>query len=106
MLDFWIRTCGPCLASFPHLNELQQKFGNNSFELLSINTEDKKENIAFFYNKFKPRYKMLFGAETLAEEYGIPAYPAIIILDKSGKIIYTAMGFDQQAIEKVIKANL
>jgi thiol-disulfide isomerase/thioredoxin len=105
LLDFWIKTCGPCLASFPHLNELQQKFGSNEFQLLSINTEDKKEDIAFFYKKHKPVYKMLFGAERLVEEYGIPAFPTCIILDKAGKVIY-AGGFDKEEIEKLVKQHL
>ncbi len=107
MLDFWIKSCGPCLASFAHLNKLQQKFGTEKFQLLSINTEDKKEDIEFFYKKHKPVYKMLFNGEALVDSYGIPAFPAIIILNRAGKIIYVGdNGFDQVAIEKVIKKNL
>jgi len=105
LLDFWIKTCGPCLASFPLLNELQQKFGNNEFQLLSINTEDKKEDIAFFYKKHKPVYKMLFGAERLVEEYGIPSFPTCILLDKSGKVIY-AGDFNKDEIEKLVLQHL
>jgi len=106
MLDFWIKSCGPCIASFPHLNELQQKFGKDKFQLLSINTEDTKEDIAFFYKKHKPVYKMLFKADRFVDEYGIYAFPSIILLNKSGKIIYAGGGFDQAAIEKIIKDNL
>ncbi len=105
LLDFWIKTCGPCLASFPHLNELQQKFGADKFKLLSINTEDKKEDIAFFYKKHKPVFKMLFDGERLVEEYGIPAFPTCIILDRFGKVIY-AGGFDKNEIEKIVAKNL
>lgn len=105
LLDFWIKTCGPCLASFPHLNELQQKFDTDKFQLLSINTEDKKEDIAFFYKKHKPVYRMLFDGEKLVEEYGIPSFPTCIILDKSGKVIY-AGGFDKNEIEKIVAKNL
>jgi len=105
LLDFWIKTCGPCLASFPHLDEMQKKFGADKFQLLSINTEDSKEDIAFFYKKHKPVYKMLFGGQRLVEEYGIPAFPTCIVLDKGGKVIY-AGGFDKAALEKIIKANL
>lgn len=105
LLDFWIKTCGPCLASFPHLNELQKKFSADKFQLLSVNTEDKKEDIAFFHKKHKPVYKMLFGAERLVEEYGIPSFPTCILLDKTGKVIY-AGGFDKEEIEKLVAAHL
>jgi thiol-disulfide isomerase/thioredoxin len=105
MLDFWIKSCGPCLASFPHLNELQLKFGADKFQLLSINTQDAKEDIAFFYKKHKPVYKMLFAGGQLAEQYGVSAFPTVIIIDKTGKIIY-AGSFDKVEIEKLIKKNL
>ncbi len=107
MLDFWIKSCGPCIASFPHLNNLQKKFGADKFQLLSINTEDPEEDIAFFYKKHKPVYKMLFEGGGLVDSYGIPSFPTIILLSQSGKIIYTSdNGFDQVAVEKMIKENL
>ena len=105
LLDFWIKTCGPCLASFPYLNELQQKFGSDKFQLLSINTEDPKEDIAFFYKKNRPVYKMLFDGERLAERCGVFAFPTAIVLDQTGTIIY-AGGFDKMAIEKLIQEKL
>ncbi|MBX3256613.1 MAG: TlpA family protein disulfide reductase [Chitinophagaceae bacterium] len=105
MLDFWIKSCGPCLASFPYLNELQERFGTDKFQILSINTEDGIEDIAFFYNKHKPLYKMLFKGKMLAENYGVQAYPTVIILDKTGKIIYSN-GLDRHTIENIIEQNL
>jgi thiol-disulfide isomerase/thioredoxin len=105
MLDFWIKSCGPCLASFPHLNELQLKFGADKFQLLSINAQDTKEDIAFFYKKHKPVYKMLYEGEQLAAQYGVSAFPTVIIIDKAGKIIY-AGGFDKVEIENLINKNL
>ncbi|MBX2925789.1 MAG: TlpA family protein disulfide reductase [Chitinophagaceae bacterium] len=105
MLDFWIKSCGPCLASFPYLNELQEKFGTDKLQILSINAEDGIEDIAFFYNKHTPLYKMLFEGKELAENYGVPAYPTVIILDKTGKIVYSN-GLDRHAIENIIRQNL
>ncbi len=106
MLDFWIKSCGPCLASFPHLSKLQQKFGTDTFELLSINSEDAKEDMALFYKKYAPQFKMLWQGEKLAEYYGVSAYPTIILLDRTGKVLYTEVGFDEKKIEKIIEENL
>jgi thiol-disulfide isomerase/thioredoxin len=105
MLDFWIKSCGPCLAAFPHLNELQLKFGTDKFQLLSINTKDTKEDIAFFYKKHKPVYKMLFEGNQIAEQYGVSAFPTVIIIDKAGKIIY-AGSYNKVVTEELIKKNL
>jgi thiol-disulfide isomerase/thioredoxin/outer membrane lipoprotein-sorting protein len=106
VMDFWIKGCGPCIASFPHLNELQENYGPGNLQLISINTADNLNDIKFFQDKHKIAYRMHFDGNKLAAEYGVAAYPTIIILDKAGKIIYSAAGFDQAVIEQIITENL
>jgi thiol-disulfide isomerase/thioredoxin len=51
LLDFWIKNCGPCIQSVPYLNELQNKFKDKNFKLISVNSYDSKEDISWFCNK-------------------------------------------------------
>lgn len=106
VLDFWIKSCGPCIASFPHLNELQKKYGIGKMQLISINTEDKLSDIKFFHDKYGIDYSMCFGAKQLALDYGIAAYPAIVIMDKNGRVIFSGYGFDKGVIDSIIADNL
>lgn len=39
VLEFWATWCAPCLNAVPHLNELQNKFGNNNVYFISITDE-------------------------------------------------------------------
>ncbi|RYG09533.1 MAG: TlpA family protein disulfide reductase [Chitinophagaceae bacterium] len=105
MMEFWIKNCGYCMEAFPHLKELQAKYGKQ-IEILSINAYEKKNEIDFFYKREKPVYKMLYNGEKLAESLGIYAYPATLIVDETGKVIYSSSGFDKEAVEKIIKENL
>ena len=104
-MEFWIKNCGYCMQAFPEIRELQKKYGDK-IEILSINAYDKKEEIDFFYKREKPAYKMLYNGEKLAESLGIYAYPATLIIDGSGKVIYASSGFDKAAVEKIIKENI
>jgi len=106
VLDFWIKSCGPCIASFPHLNEMQKKYGAGKMQLISMNTEDKLSDIKFFYDKHGIDYNMCFGAKQLALDYGIAAYPAIVILDKEGRVIFSGYGFEKGVIDSIIAENL
>lgn len=105
LLDFWIKNCSFCMKSFPELQRLQKTYGGDQFQLLSINSHDKKEDIDFFFKREKPVYKMLYNGSGLAKELGVEGYPTAVLLDKTGKVLY-AGEFDRTKLEALIKANL
>lgn len=40
VIEFWATWCGPCIASMPHLAELQERFADKGVQLVSISDED------------------------------------------------------------------
>lgn len=40
VVEFWATWCPPCVASMPHLSELQTKFRNKKVQIISITDED------------------------------------------------------------------
>lgn len=106
LLDFWFKSCGPCMQAMPHFNELQEKFGKQPFQLVSINVEDGVEDIKFFYNKLKPSYPMLFMGKDFFNNMGYYACPTSMLLDAEGKIIKIRQGFDKEVTEKDIEEAL
>jgi thioredoxin-related protein len=93
------------MESWPHLQALQKKYGT-SLQLLSINAEDSRKDVAFFFTREHPAYQMLYNGKALAEQLGVPAYPTLIIVDSTGKVLYSRTGFDQEAIERIIRKKL
>jgi thiol-disulfide isomerase/thioredoxin len=104
LLDFWFKSCGPCMEAMPHYNNLQNKLGKERFQLLTINIEDGMDDIKFFYNKYLPAYKMLFNGGELFRSLGLTACPSSILVDQEGKVVRTFLGFDPEKIEKEIVA--
>lgn len=98
LLEFWIKNCGYCMIAFPKMEQLQKRFGND-VEILAVNTEDKIDDIKFFFTKHQPSYKMLYNGVGLATELEIESFPTIVILDEKGIIIYSG-SFDETRIEK------
>ena len=105
LLDFWIKNCGPCIASVPHLNELQKKFADKNFEIISINSYDPKEDVKWFCNKHKVSYNVLLNGKEVAQLHGVSAFPTFFVVDKEGKIIYAGTGYDE-TIEKKIEQSI
>lgn len=105
IMDFWIKNCGYCMESFAHLKTLQEEFGKEEVQIITVNAGDPVKEIAFFYKREKPAYKMLYNGLSLANSLGVQGFPTVIITDKTGKIIY-AGNFNQQKIESIVKDNL
>lgn len=40
VVEFWATTCGPCVASMPHLAGLQEKFADRGLQVISVSDED------------------------------------------------------------------
>ena len=90
------------MVAMPHYNALQEKFKKEGFELLTINIEDPIEDIAFFYNKYLPNYKMLFNGQKLFESLGFSGCPSSLLVDRNGRAAKTFFGFNKQEIEASI----
>lgn len=105
LLDFWFKNCGPCIESIPHLNAINKKFSDKEFEVLGINTWDSKKDVTWFCNKHQVKYNVLINGKDLAEQYGISAFPTLVLIDKAGKVLYSG-GFNQSEIEKLIEKVL
>ncbi|WP_221622270.1 peroxiredoxin family protein [Larkinella rosea] len=105
LLDFWIRNCGFCVASVPELNALYTQYKNKNFELLGLNPHDSKEVIAVFKQKIQPNYPLLYDARNVAKRYGIGVFPVVVLLDKTGKVLYSGE-FRRGNLAKLIEENL
>lgn len=106
LLDFWIYHCSYCILQIPELNALSDKFKGKTFRLLGINPYDEKELVRKFMDKRGPLiYDVLFNGDTVRQQYGVSVFPTVILLDKTGKVIY-AGPFRRDVIEGLIKENL
>jgi thiol-disulfide isomerase/thioredoxin len=106
LLEFWIAHCGFCIAAVPKLNDISQRFEEKGLQLISINMHDPATTIEFFKKKNKPEYVILTGGESIAKPYGVEAYPAFVLVDRNGRVVYSSSGLDEKELEAAILANL
>ena len=105
-ITFFATWCGPCRKELPHLQkDVYEKFGNrNDFELLVIGREHTWEEV----NKFKTEqnFNLPFYPDTKREifsKYATQNIPRNIIIDKTGKIVVSSVGFNEEEFLKYIK---
>lgn len=105
LLEFWISQCGFCIAAVPKLNALANKYKGKDFKLLGVNAHDSKETIKLFQKNNKPIFELLNAGEETTKTYGVEGFPTIVLIDKTGKVIYSG-SLDEQKLEELINKNI
>lgn len=110
LLDFWFIGCGACVESIPTLNALQEKYGENSFEVLGINCySNNLEKIEKYCIECNMHYRNVWNGESICDDYLIKAAPIFYLIDKDGKVAYTQIGHDEEklisSIEEVLNSS-
>lgn len=94
ILDFWATWCGPCIASFPKMQELVTKYKNEDVEFFFVNVWERKkpeeinEKVVKFISENKYTFNVLYDyKDEVVANYKVRAIPTKIVIDKKGNII-------------------
>jgi thiol-disulfide isomerase/thioredoxin len=53
VLEFWATWCGPCVASMPHLSELQEKYRDYDVTFVGVSDEPLQTVVEFLFRTYK-----------------------------------------------------
>lgn len=110
LIDFFYKSCHPCILALPSLQALHEKFKDNGLKVIGIDPIDKqKEELAALLKKRGVNYTILLGEQSLADKYNVTGYPTLYLLDKTGKILFSQSGYSEEMhliLEELIKKNL
>ena len=103
LVDFWEVWCGHCIASFPKVDELNNKY-RDKLQVIGIVTEDKENAIKLIKAK-SITFTNLFGDSELLKIYNVNSFPRYFLIDNKGIVQKEYFGFSDQ-IEKDIKGMI
>lgn len=92
VLNFWTKTCGPCLEEMPDLVELTHVLASRSdVAVLTVSTDDGPDEVSGILKtvlKGEPPFPILFDpdAKIVRGKYGTHLFPETWIIDKRGVI--------------------
>jgi thiol-disulfide isomerase/thioredoxin len=113
LVNFWATWCAPCVAEFPDIVRLYQKYHVKGLEVIAVSFDEKAPMAILFLDKQKAEFLNLIKdpkqdddefIKTFYKDAGVtPALPMSWVYDHSGKRQYFKMGrFDPAALEKLI----
>ncbi|MCL4683759.1 TlpA family protein disulfide reductase [Myxococcota bacterium] len=87
VVDFWATWCAPCKHQIPILNQFHRRVASGEIVVLGVSVDaGGQEVVAPFAEEQGIEYEVLLGSESLARTYGIPGFPALVVVDARGKL--------------------
>lgn len=91
LLDFWGHWCGPCIASMPHLKEVQARYARQLAVVgIGMENADDKPQWQQAIRKHQANWAQLSelkGEEGVIAQYNITAFPTYLLLNQQGVVV-------------------
>jgi thiol-disulfide isomerase/thioredoxin len=102
LVDFWASWCGPCLRSFPWMNELQQRHAGEGLVVVAVNLDQERALADAFLQKLPPKFQVEFDAAgNIARQFDVQMMPTSFLIDRRGRMRVRHAGFrDAQRAER------
>lgn len=114
LLDFWAVWCGPCIATFPHLIEWDEQYGDKGLVIIGLTNyyqfdwnEDAQrampspdtspEQERAMLEKFAAHHGLthrfaLQNGDSMSEYYQVSGIPQAVVIDQEGKVRLVRVG--------------
>lgn len=89
LLDFWGTNCLPCIEELPHLMRIYQEYHPRGLEFIGVSLDEQTEAVSEFRETHKVPWPLVMNSAaegTLAKRFGVILIPAILVVDRQGKI--------------------
>ena len=107
LLDFWALWCVPCLKEMPELNKIATKYKESGLTIVAVNQDSPSDQ-----SKVKPFVKqkrfnfvvILDEDKDLWDQFNVNALPTSILIDQTGHVVYTHVGYKPGDQAEIIAA--
>ena len=94
LVDFWASWCGPCKASFPAFNRIQEKYAAKGLVIIGVGVDDDAAKYQEFATKMGAKFPLAHdSSHKAAVFFNPPSMPTSYIADRKGVIRHVHTGF-------------
>ncbi len=106
VLEFWATWCGNCKQLEPSMRAAMKKHAPGvQFLTVAVSVNQSKERVAAWQKANKLPGTLLYDRKgTVSAAYDVPATSYVVVVDKTGKVVYTGTGGTQNMDAALKKA--
>ena len=91
LLNFWATWCPPCVEEIPSMNNLQNRYDEQKFKIVSINYREAQKQLREFSEKIPVDFPVLFDHDgKVSLQWNVFSLPSSFVIDKKGYIRFSA----------------
>ncbi|MEA2766609.1 MAG: hypothetical protein QOK07_3013 [Gemmatimonadaceae bacterium] len=107
LIEFWATWCPNCRELMPALLDVEKKYGKRvKFVALAVAINQSPERVRRFLAAHPLPHDTFYDTEgKAAGAFDAPATSYVVVLDKTGKVVYTGLG-GKQDLEAALKKAL
>ena len=106
LVEYWSPKCGPCIASFPHLKELHERYADRQdFQMVSVAAGGSEESSVAVFERYECSWPLLFERAAVQEtDFDSYYVPAAFVIDQHGTVAGSSLSISQaeQMIESLL----
>lgn len=96
IVDFWATWCTPCRKAMPHLQVLQDEYGDRGLTVLALSVDDPRNQpkIGAFVRSQKLTFPILLDGESrVARLYRVASVPTTFLISPAGRVVAFHRGY-------------
>ena len=107
LIEFWATWCPNCRELMPTLLDVEKKYGTKvKFVALAVAINQSPERVRRFLAAHPLPHETFFDVDgNAAGAFDAPATSYVVVLDKTGRVVYTGLG-GKQDLEAAVKKAL
>lgn len=106
LFQFWATWCSNCKALEPRMQAAMQKYGRQvQFVAIAVSVNQSVERVKAHKERYQMTQDIVYDRKGYAADaYEVPATSYVVVVDATGKVVYTGVGADQDIEAAVRKA--
>ena len=106
VVEFWATWCPVCAKLFPRMEAAHDRYGDDvEFLVIAVAVNQSKRSIQRHLERHPMPFRVLWDTDGRATRaFEAPTTSYLVVLDASGKVVYTGAGEDQDVVAAVAKA--
>lgn len=104
VISFWASWCSYCRKELPALNEIQSRAGDEFLKIVAVNVKDETDAYRAMTRQMRD-YRLTLTRDrngSIAEGYGVTAYPNLWIIDPDGRVASRHTGYGDDSFQEIV----